>query len=80
MMQSHRQREFCANLMYDVIWCNLTPDERVTRSERPGYPSWRVTSTYHVNDDQIKMTDYTQPKQVTSPTWGPPPPSKTGPK
>ena len=31
--------------------------------------------------DQIKMTDYmnrrvTQPKQVTSPTWGPPTPCK----
>ena len=31
--------------------------------------------------DQIKMSDYkdrrvTPPKQVTSPTWGPPPPSK----
>ena len=51
----------------------MTPAERVTRSGRPDYLSCKR--------DPSKMRDYmngrvTPPKQVTSPTWGPPPPCK----
>ena len=60
-------------------WQNLTPAERVTRSGRPGYC---LGGSPHLSckRDQIKMRDYmdrrvTPPKRVTSPTWGPPPPS-----
>ena len=78
-MQSHRQSEFCANLMYHesdprpgglrhletFTWQNLTPAERATRSGRPGYPPWRVTHL-SCQRDQIKMRDYMD-RRVTPP-------------
>ena len=87
MMQSHRQSEFCANLMYhesdpgqagyptlNVYMAKLTPAERAIRSGRPGYPPWRAPRL-SCKRDQIKMRDYMD-RRVTSPTWGPPPPCK----
>ena len=81
MMQSHRQSEFCANLMY----CESDPGQA-------GYPTlerlhgkiWpRLGGSPHLSckRDQIKMTYYmdrrvSPPKRVTSPTWGPPRPCK----
>ena len=47
-----------------------------------GYPVWQTGSPdLSCKRDQIKMRDYmdrrvTPPKQVTMPTWGPPPPCK----
>ena len=56
-MQSHRQSEFCANLMYHE-----------SDPFRPVTPPWNV---YMAKFDRV-----TPPKQVTSPTWSPPPSCK----
>ena len=53
----------------------LTPTERVTRSNRPGYPALAGQPTYHVNVIKLKW-EIIWIGRVTSPNWGPPPPCK----
>ena len=86
--KSHRQSEFCTNLMYHESDRSrpVTPPWNVYMAKfEPGwegYPVWhdratRLGGSPHLSckREQIKIRDYMD-RRVTPRTWGPPPPCK----